>query len=162
MLLFDKLIEKLYFKQRGNLALYDKLTGVYNYNWMSLIGADKYRGKELYIIVIDINGFKSINDTHGHLYGNKILQDVAQSLSKLKEIDPSTDVIRYGGDEFVVVSNSNLTKVIRKSDKDDLLSIGMAIKEVGENITAAFVRADCAMYIYKEDYKKKKKKKKRA
>lgn len=55
----------------------------------------------LSLIMLDIDGFKKINDVYGHLAGDLVLQSIAQALSKtIREMDV---VCRYGGDEFVVI-----------------------------------------------------------
>ena len=56
--------------------------------------------KEICIAMIDINKFKSINDTYGHLFGDEVLKIVAD---KMVEIFDGDNVFRYGGDEFLVV-----------------------------------------------------------
>lgn len=155
MKFFDRIVEKLYFAQDGNLALYDKLTGVYNYNWYSIISTKKYFSKEVFITVIDVNNFKRINDTKGHLYGNKVLQNVAVHLKKLKDIDDSVEVVRYGGDEFILISNTNLTSLINLyNDNDRIISFGVTKKEKDEHLSVAFNRADNKMYKYKQKIKK--------
>lgn len=83
-------------------ANHDALTGLANR--AALLGAEKLgavEGNELAVLIIDLDGFKSINDTCGHDAGDEVLRTVAQ---RLKESVRSADVIaRIGGDEFVVV-----------------------------------------------------------
>jgi GGDEF domain-containing protein len=156
---FNKLIEHLYFKQEGNLALYDRLTGVYNYNWFSLIGNKKYINLAIYVTVIDINGFKGINDTYGHLHGNNVLKNVAEQLSYFKDYDDSVNIVRYGGDEFVVLSDSNPKSLLDSYiENSNLISFGIVRKEKYEPLSIAFAKADKAMYKYKKEFKKKHKK----
>jgi len=156
---FNKLIEHLYFKQEGNLALYDRLTGVFNYNWFNLIGNKKYIDKATYVTVIDINNFKEINDTYGHIHGNSILKQIAEQLLSCKEYDDSIDVIRYGGDEFVVLSDSNPKSLLNSYiENSNLISFGIVRKEKYEPLSIAFAKADKAMYKYKKEFKKKHKK----
>ena len=153
---FNKIIEDLYFKQEGNLALYDRLTGVYNYNWFNMFGHKLYIEKSVYVTVIDINGFKQINDTHGHLHGNNILKQVATQLSYLKNYDNSVAVVRYGGDEFVIISDSDPLPLIETCiEEPDLISYGIVKKQAFEPLSIAFVKADEKMYSYKQEFKKK-------
>lgn len=155
-LFIDKFIEYLYFKQDGNLALYDRLTGVYNYNWFNLIGNNKYIHKHVFVTVIDINNFKQINDTMGHLHGNNILKQVADKLTFMKTYDKSIDVVRYGGDEFVVISDQDLSELLDMySDREKLISYGVVEKKDSEPLSVAFVKADEKMYRYKQEFKKK-------
>jgi len=156
---FNKLIEHLYFKQEGNLALYDRLTGVFNYNWFNLIGNKRYIDKATYVTVIDINNFKEINDTYGHIHGNCVLKQIAEQLSSCKEYDDSINVVRYGGDEFVVLSDSNPKSLLDSYiENSNLISFGIVRKEKYEPLSIAFVKADKAMYEYKKAFKKKHKK----
>lgn len=85
---------------------FDELTGVYNRRAgmtrlrEELARARRY-GRTLSIAMADIDKFKNINDTYGHLAGDKVLHNVAQSLkSQLRECDL---VIRFGGEEFLIV-----------------------------------------------------------
>src|SRR4051812_23478788 len=57
--------------------------------------------QELSLVFFDLDNFKRVVDTHGHLLGSKILKEVAQAISK--ELDEDDRIVRYGGDEFVVV-----------------------------------------------------------
>ena len=157
-LFLDKLVEHLYFQQEGNLALYDRLTSVYNYNWFNLIGNNKYTNKVLFVTVIDINGFKQINDTKGHLYGNQILKQVAEKLVSFKCYDNTIDVVRYGGDEFVIISELDPSNILdRYANSEQLISFGIVKKEAFEPLSVAFVKADEKMYRFKQEFKKKQK-----
>lgn len=152
--LFEMLIEQLYFKQRGNLALYDQLTEVYNYNWLYNVGQKRYLNKEVYVTVIDVNNFKQINDTEGHIVGNMVLQDIAKQLVQLRSFDPSIEVARYGGDEFVVLSKENITGLIEMvNEKKKRISFGVCKKNAGEHLSVAFANADNEMYKYKQELK---------
>jgi len=89
-----------------NLAYYDELTGCVNFRWTMRIlereveRATRYK-KELSIIMIDIDHFKKINDTYGHLAGNLILKEFAHIV---KENVRNIDVVgRYGGEEFLII-----------------------------------------------------------
>ncbi len=89
----------------------DDLTGLYNkrYFWETIDAALEkhlsysYAADEprLFICVMDINKFKSINDTYGHVVGDKILIEFAERLSN--ELSANEFASRFGGDEFVAV-----------------------------------------------------------
>jgi diguanylate cyclase (GGDEF)-like protein/PAS domain S-box-containing protein len=93
-------------KKLLELSIKDELTGLYNYRYF----IDKLREKfieskryniELSLMVIDIDDFKKVNDTYGHLAGDHILKEIAIILkSNVREIDT---VARYGGEEFVIL-----------------------------------------------------------
>lgn len=90
------------------LAYTDALTGLYNrmafFKFANTILSDKHGvNKKHAIIFIDLDGFKSINDTLGHDYGDLLLQSIAKQLSALINAD---DILaRNGGDEFVILRN---------------------------------------------------------
>ena len=88
------------------LSIHDNLTGLYNtrylYNAMESL-VEESQGKELpfSLIFLDIDNFKNVVDTHGHLLGSQALAEVAQTIKNCIA-EPSFGVA-YGGDEFVVV-----------------------------------------------------------
>ncbi len=55
-------------------------------------------------MMIDIDNFKSLNDTYGHQFGDTVLINVCNTISKI--IDKDSKLCRYGGEEFVVVSSN--------------------------------------------------------
>jgi diguanylate cyclase (GGDEF)-like protein/PAS domain S-box-containing protein len=87
-------------------ATHDPLTGVYNRrHFTDGIGKELERSRRyehpLAFLMIDINGFKAINDTFGHQVGDAVLCNVARAIEEeLRSVDI---VIRYGGDEFLAV-----------------------------------------------------------
>lgn len=150
-----KFIEELYFKIPNNLALYDQLTGIYNYNWYVINAIKKYSDKECYITMIDLNNFKHINDAEGHLYANGILKGVALKLTELKAYDKTLDAIRFGGDEFIVFSSIDLTRFF-EAENSKLISYGIVKKRANTPLEASIRLADEYMYEYKRKLKKKK------
>ena len=88
------------------IALKDELIGAYRRSALESIGEQLFRDAKksktpLSCIMIDIDNFKHINDTYGHITGDKILQTFGQKvLSSLRQKDI---FIRYGGDEFLVL-----------------------------------------------------------
>ena len=155
MNLFHKIIEKLYFRIPNNLALYDHLTGLYNYNWIVAKGLKKYANKAIYITAIDLNCLKEINDTKGHAYGNQIIMKVADQLAKIKKqkFCHNADAVRFGGDEFVVFSEANIADYIQTYQEGaDIISFGIYYKSETEDIVEAMKKADIEMYKNKEVY----------
>jgi PAS domain S-box-containing protein len=94
------------FAQTQELAITDPLTGLYNRRFFfSQAKAEFERARRyqepLSIIMLDIDDFKKINDTYGHLVGDQVLQTLAKICREnLREIDI---VGRYGGEEFVIL-----------------------------------------------------------
>ena len=115
-------------------ALTDALTGAHNHRSFQYmmkdlqeenIDKDRRKTGNHFILLIDLDGFKNINDTYGHAAGDAALCHVVQSL---KKITRKTDAIcRIGGDEFVVIlKNANKDgahkKIIQISDMFDDMS----------------------------------------
>jgi two-component system cell cycle response regulator len=88
------------------MAITDALTGLFNRRYMeshlgTLIEQASARGKPLATLVIDIDYFKAINDSHGHDAGDDVLRDFALRIKRsIRGIDLAC---RYGGEEFVIV-----------------------------------------------------------
>lgn len=122
----------------------------------------------LSLMVIDVDEFKQINDTHGHLLGDSILKSVARVLSG--SFRNTELVYRYGGDEFVaLLSNTNIAgsrnvaervkstleaSSIQTDDGDKVsitASIGIAELGQGDDASRLFDRADEMMYAVKRE-----------
>ncbi len=94
------------FQRVSELAITDDLTGLYNSRHLhALLNEEiervaRYGGK-LSVIFIDLDFFKQVNDTHGHLIGSRTLAEVGQLLrSNIRKVCKAA---RYGGDEFVII-----------------------------------------------------------
>jgi diguanylate cyclase (GGDEF)-like protein len=94
------------FEDAERLTITDDLTKLYNYRYlMQYLEADVKRclryKKKVSLLFIDVDGFKRINDTFGHLVGSQALAEMGQVFRRIVR---ETDVVgRYGGDEFVIV-----------------------------------------------------------
>lgn len=87
-------------------ALHDPFTGLYNRHFLA--GSIKDRraghargGKGFAIVMLDIDHFRSTNDTHGHDFGDRVIREIAALLQCLTRNDEA--VFRYGGEEFLMV-----------------------------------------------------------
>jgi diguanylate cyclase (GGDEF)-like protein len=150
-------------------ATTDELTGVYNRRPV-IAQLEEYaaRGRGNYAIaLIDLDGFKAINDTHGHDCGDEILRLVADSLTD--HFRASDMVSRWGGDEFLIlmpgIRHTDLEPVlerlraeiaaIRKPCGSEMhevtVSIGAAMGEVGQSPDDCIAAADHALYRAKEE-----------
>jgi diguanylate cyclase (GGDEF)-like protein len=94
------------FQRTEQLTITDDLTKLFNSRYLNVyIGREikrcKRHGIPLSIIFLDLDGFKSVNDMHGHLAGSRTLTEVGGILAEA--VRESDILARYGGDEFVVV-----------------------------------------------------------
>ncbi len=103
-------IEKTYYSSRiKRLVNIDPLTEVYNRRYFQFyltkeLDRTKRTKDDLSLLFIDIDDFKNVNDTHGHVAGDKVLKKTAAVLKKSAR---SADIIfRYGGDEFIILMPS--------------------------------------------------------
>lgn len=161
-----------YFQKVKELTVTDDVTRLYNSRYMydyleqELKRAQRY-ATEISVIFLDLDYFKNVNDTYGHLIGSKLLREIAQViLSRLRNVDMA---IRYGGDEFVILLPStpkdNALRVaerIRKTLKNNIFlqeeglkimqtaSFGVASFPIDANNKIDLIReADRAMYKVK-------------
>ncbi len=94
------------YKLTRRLAITDELTDLYNYRYLQQrlddeVGRAKRYGKQLSLLMLDVDDFKAVNDTHGHLAGDAVLAELATVMkSVVREVDV---VARYGGEEFSVM-----------------------------------------------------------
>jgi diguanylate cyclase (GGDEF)-like protein len=137
------------------LTITDDCTGLYNARHLyKTLEAEVYRsarfGYEFSVLFLDLDHFKKVNDTHGHLIGSKLLAEIGYSIkSHLRLIDYA---FRYGGDEFVVL--------LPQTGKESALVVARRIRDVfrsalfcrDENLNLN-VRASMGVATYPEDAK---------
>jgi diguanylate cyclase (GGDEF)-like protein/PAS domain S-box-containing protein len=142
----------------------DPLTGLFNRSALlerlaAALADDRWATTVLFV---DLDGFKSVNDTHGHDVGDAVLVELARRFGAA--VRPGDDVCRVGGDEFVVVCRgfdhedapAGLVKRIASCLDEPIVvgdaswspsaSIGSAVPEPGEDAAAVLRRADLAMF----------------
>ena len=96
----------LLLKRAEALSVTDDLTHLYNSRYLNLVLRRETKrasrsGRPLSLLFIDLDGFKAVNDTHGHLFGSRALVEAA---AVIRSSARETDVVsRFGGDEFAVV-----------------------------------------------------------
>jgi diguanylate cyclase (GGDEF)-like protein len=106
------------------LSVTDDLTQLYNSRYLSQVLRRETKrasrsGRPLSLLFIDLDGFKGINDTHGHLYGSRALVEAA---SVIRQSARETDVVaRFGGDEFALI--------LPDTGSDGAVSVGERICE---------------------------------
>jgi len=89
----------------NRLAYHDELTGLFNRR--KIIGVLKTALKQHtpgHVLLMDLDGFKNVNDKHGHHTGDEIIK---QSAARLKSLLESCKVARLGGDEFLIISTDH-------------------------------------------------------
>ena len=148
-------------------ASHDELTGAYNRAGYELLlsGIDL---KSTFMLLFDVDNFKSINDTYGHKVGDKVLVKLVRVLRNNFRNDDC--ICRIGGDEFVVLMThigddqrdlvaSKIAKINRelKEPGDGLpeasISVGIAHGDGSSDVGHLFSRADAAMYRAKRNGK---------
>lgn len=160
-------------RQTQNLIYIDDLTKLYNNRYLNVVLDRELKRSERYrnffsVLFMDLDFFKRVNDTHGHLVGTRVLVEAGQVLrSCVRETD---SVIRYGGDEFVVILvetkaeeatlvAERMRKMIeeksfgRESGLDIRLTISIGIASFPEHATTKqhlLSLADKAMYRGKD------------
>ncbi len=118
---FEKILDKVNFSvsMLYDVATRDRKTKAYNYNFFDNVFKMEFekarRGlQNLSFLIIDIDYFKKVNDTYGHIKGDEILEKLASVL--MKSVRISDIVARFGGEEFVVLfPETNLKKAIEIS-----------------------------------------------
>lgn len=165
----EDLNKKLWEKEKeiARMAYYDNLTGVanrslfYNVAEKFLHNARREQSK-LGLMFVDLDNFKTINDTYGHKIGDRVLKEAAQVLTK--SIRANDMVARFGGDEFIILLSglkeysqyqgivTRLVRALNQVQIDDApvqisLSIGVSFFPYdGETIDELISKADWAMY----------------
>lgn len=91
---------------QNEFMIRDKLTGLYNRFYLTTVERNLLKSPKLKYtaIMLDINGFKKINDTFGHKVGDDVLLKVAALL--IDAVGKIGEIIRYAGDEFVIILNT--------------------------------------------------------
>lgn len=123
----------------------DELVGIYNRRYINeRLPVDMNKSflnkSPISIIMADLDHFKTVNDTYGHIYGDKILKDVAEVISN--NIRNTTDWVgRYGGEEFLIVLNNTplegaykVAEKIRMELENNTFHYG----DISINITSSF------------------------
>jgi len=156
------------------LAVTDGLTGLYNRRYMTnhldaLLQRAKMDYKPVSVLIMDIDFFKNVNDTHGHDVGDDVIKEFAARIGmSVRGVDLAC---RYGGEEFVVVMPdtdlsvaSTVSERLRRQVADQSFkdakgtceltitcSIGVTVSKEQENSDSLLKRADEALYSAKRD-----------
>ena len=164
---------KEYQEKLKDMAMKDGLTGLYNHSLLvelfnKEIEKQQKNDNPISFVMIDIDFFKNVNDTYGHIFGDKVLQELSRIL--LKSVGFGDIVGRYGGEEFSIVFPSmgletlkQVCERIRKNVEENELiienkiikitiSMGAYCKVKGDNIKSSEMikKADEALYRSKK------------
>ncbi|WP_328292332.1 diguanylate cyclase [Kineococcus sp. NBC_00420] len=160
------------FAQVEHLARTDSLTGLATRGHLLRLGEQRVRratpGRAVAVLMVDVDHFKSVNDTFGHAAGDEVLTAVAR---RLQHEARESDVLgRYGGEEFALVVTSpapeegsgplearevaeRLRLAVRRSpvlvrgeQLQVTVSVGVALLREGEQLSDVLARADSALY----------------
>lgn len=160
------------FQQSLEMAVTDQLTGLYNRRYLAshlsaMFDRAYWTGRPLSVMIMDLDHFKSVNDTHGHDAGDKVIQEFSNCIkSSVRGIDLAC---RYGGEEFLIAmpdtdkhfagmiaerlrQEMEALEIVLNGGRDVLkvtVSIGIASSEDGGKDDTAqklIKRADTALY----------------
>lgn len=148
------------------LAFKDWQTGALNRRGIAAVHAEMEPSRPYGVLLIDIDRFKLINDTHGHAAGDAVVLDVARRI--VAATDGAASSARWGGDEFIVLmphASANVLRAVaygvmaaisaapvRVGDDAEIavsVSIGACLAEPGDEMEVAADMADAALYMAK-------------
>lgn len=153
----------LLFQEIKYQACHDALTRLYNRRYFFQKVESLCGGGPLSVIILDVDHFKSFNDTHGHAVGDLVLQQVAATCKRVAA--ESALLARYGGEEFVLATNRSdgaeeLAERLRKevestrvsTDSGQSLTVTISLGLAGgtANVESLLKAADEALYQAKE------------
>lgn len=149
----------------------DAMTGVYNRAYLDYYfseAAKREVGKAFGGIMVDINSFKEINDTYGHLVGDNAIREAAEIIKNA--VDANSLIVRYGGDEFIIIKENEkrdgmralkerINKAAREYNEgsdnpyDIDFSIGMTVHYISPGTFDQFLeQMDESLYLDKKAY----------
>lgn len=158
-----------------HLAMHDSLTGLSLKSlcldrWQHALALAKRNHTKIALMFVDLDGFKSVNDNHGHSYGDKLLIEIARRIAS--SVRAADTVCRIGGDEFLImveglkdkedvteVASKVITNASRPLAIDDQVinisaSLGVSFyPDNGSSFESLLDQADRAMYGVKREGK---------
>jgi len=149
------------------LVLRDSLSGLYNRRFLkeqepAILAFAKRQKYPISVMMLDIDRFKAVNDTHGHSVGDEVIRRLARTLkSRLRRTDIA---VRYGGEEFLLVLldtdlngamqvGEDIRKSIEELNVSDLglgsVTASIGVAQALNSMREAIARADAALYVAK-------------
>ena len=163
----------LYLNWIDQLISLDPLTGLNNRKQLNHFYGQWIKnhgeGDTIYLLMIDANKFKSINDTYGHVQGDAALKNIAEALRLgCRRLPKRANIARYGGDEFAILieaEDPEETNLLKETIKEKLIavnsdtgipfdltvSIGIASSDGSSTLKDLIVKADEDMYKAKRN-----------
>ena len=150
---------RLELEQTQHIAETDGLTGLYNHGafdqrFPEAVARCQRQSEPLCLIMLDLDKFKQINDTHGHLYGDEYLKMTAEIMNQACRTNVDF-CCRLGGDEFVIIVFSDITHsrriaevILKQMNKS--VSIGIAQLLPSDTTKSLMQRCDSVLYEAKE------------
>jgi diguanylate cyclase (GGDEF)-like protein len=148
------------YEETRRLALHDSLTGLANRRHLNIVAESnlaraRRHGTPFAIILLDLDHFKRYNDTHGHNAGDQLLVAVAKTMKH--EVRETSLVVRYGGEEFLVLlSDTEITAALAVAERIRLkvqeetgvtVSLGVSwAKDATRPLAVLIAEADAALY----------------
>ncbi len=151
------------------MALTDSLTGLYNRRYVTahldgMVNRHLQTGKELAVLMIDIDHFKAVNDTLGHAAGDDVLVEMSRRM--LKSVRSVDTLARLGGEEFIavlpdtpeeiactvaerlrgIISDEIFDLPVVNTQQEITISVGVTLMQEGDNRQTLINRADSALY----------------
>lgn len=150
-------------KELARLSVTDKLTGLYNRNKLDEVLDKEFSRASRYartfsLLMMDIDLFKTVNDTHGHIVGDKVLVEIARILMENTRVVDTSG--RWGGEEFIMICpETDLDQAAKIAEKIRTLveehsfphgdpltcSLGVADFSREKSVTDLIIRADNAL-----------------
>ena len=151
-------------KELEYISTHDTLTGVYNREYFQQYLNKKIdfavrENRSFGFIMLDIDHFKSVNDTYGHAVGDRVLKKATEAVAK--QIGVHDTFARWGGEEFIIITPqstieeikvliSTIQNAIAKSSFDPVpnitVSFGVTLYKAGDSAASIQKRADDALY----------------
>ena len=165
--------EQYHIRRMEEYAMVDPMTGLHNRRWLEQMYTREMNRSntghfKLIAFMLDIDHFKNVNDTYGHLAGDQVLISVAQTLTR--SLRPSDMPVRYGGEEFTVflpgttIKNAKIIAERIRNNMENMsislpdgnilqvtVSIGFAERIDDDTVSSLIDRADKALYQAKQN-----------
>ncbi len=137
-----------------DLSVRDSLTGAYNHKTIiDFLGEKLKIDNNVSMIMLDLDLFKQVNDTYGHLTGDEVLAKISETIDQT--IDDSHKFGRYGGEEFLIILPvTSLQSAIVLGEKIRKKIAGLRFSEVDLHITASLGIVHCNDELVKDNIKR--------